>query len=78
MKAKKKRVNIMLSVDLLEKVDALTNNRSQLVEEVLNKVVQNKEKADFEELLAQGYRDMAEENLRIAKEWNSFDLDWGE
>lgn len=70
---------IQLREEVKRALDRLKENR-ETYEEVIVKLVTEveKNKRNQEELLIEGYKEMAEESLKMQKEWESTDstLDW--
>jgi metal-responsive CopG/Arc/MetJ family transcriptional regulator len=69
------RVMLTMPAELVERVDALARRkgrkRSQLVRDVLGEALAREERSEFEELLAEGYRAMAEDAAIAADEFAS-------
>lgn len=70
---------IQLNENVKSALDRLKSNK-ETYEEVILSLMKTAEKCkrEQEQLLIEGYKEMAEESLRIAKEWESTDatLDW--
>ncbi len=70
---------IQLREEVKRALDRLKENR-ETYEEVIVKLVDGmeKNKRNQEEMLIEGYKEMAEESLKMQKEWESTDnaLDW--
>ncbi|MCX6024127.1 MAG: CopG family transcriptional regulator [Chloroflexi bacterium] len=62
------KVTISLPHKLLELADALAQEQSVTRSEIIADLLRREEKARFDALMAEGYREMAEENLRMAEE----------
>ena len=73
------KVMITISQDLLNTVDETARrlglNRSQFIRESLNETLKQIRQKEFEALMAEGYQEMAEENLRDAEAYASTLLD---
>jgi metal-responsive CopG/Arc/MetJ family transcriptional regulator len=69
------KVMITISQELLNSVDETAHrlglNRSQFICESLNETLKQIRKKEFEALMAEGYKEMAEENLRDAEAYAS-------
>ncbi len=65
------KIMVTLPPELLKEIDSLSRkekqNRSQLVREALQQLLQRKKQEEFEALLTEGYQEMAEENLKDAE-----------
>lgn len=65
------KIMVTLPPELLEAIDSLSRkgkrNRSQLVREALQQLLHLKQQEEFEALLAEGYQEMAEEDLKDAE-----------
>lgn len=65
------KIMVTLPPELLQAIDSLSRkekrNRSQLVREALQQLLHRKQREEFEALLAEGYQEMAEENLKDAE-----------
>lgn len=70
--AQTKRIMISLPDTLLEEVDGLVaaenRNRSELIREAMSLYLQEVKRQQIRERLKQGYLEMAETNLRLARE----------
>ena len=78
-KSAKKRLNITLPADLVQKLDGLAVSKSQFIAESVEQRIKEQERAEFEERLKQGYIEANEYNLKIAKEWEHIDFEnWPE
>ena len=62
------KVTISLPKDLLSLADRLARERSTSRSEVIAKLLEKEEQARIEALMEEGYREMAEENRRLAEE----------
>ncbi len=62
------KVTISLPQKLLDFADELARERSVSRSEVIAELLRREEEARINELMAEGYREMAEENLRMAEE----------
>lgn len=73
------KVMITISQELLSAVDetarCLGLNRSQFIRESLDETLKRFRQKEFETLMAEGYQEMAEENLRDAEAYASALLD---
>ena len=70
---------IQLNEDVKNALDRLKTNKETYEHVILNLMkIAEKCKREQEQLLIEGYKEMAEESLRIAKEWEATDstLDW--
>jgi len=70
---------IQLNENVKNALDRLKNNKETYEEVILNLMkISEKCKREQEQLLIEGYKEMAEESLRITKEWEATDanLDW--
>lgn len=63
------KVTVSISKELLDFADNLAKEESISRSEVIAKLLKKEEKARIEALMAEGYREMAEENRREAEEW---------
>ena len=62
------KVTISLPASLLETADLLARERSTTRSGVIADLLEKEKEARIEALMAEGYREMAEENLRLAEE----------
>ena len=73
------KIMITISPDLLSSVDATAHrlglNRSQFIRESLHESLDRIRQKEFEKLMAEGYQEMAKENLRDAEAYVSALLD---
>ena len=73
----KTRLNILIPVDLKTRLSRLSEEEgktiSTIVRESIEKRLADKEKQKFEEKMQNAYVDLAEENLRICKEFEHAD-----
>lgn len=73
------KVMFTIPQDLLNVVDATARrlglNRSQFIRESLNESLDRIRKKEFEALMAEGYQEMAEENLRDAEAYTNALID---
>lgn len=70
---------IQLNEDVKTALDRLKTNKETYEQVILNLMkIAEKCKRDKEQLLIEGYKEMAKESLRISKEWGATDatLDW--
>lgn len=70
---------IQLNESVKNALDRMKSNKETYEEVIINLMkIAEKFKRKQEELLIEGYKEMAEESLRITKEWESTDatLDW--
>jgi metal-responsive CopG/Arc/MetJ family transcriptional regulator len=62
------KVTISLSKDLLDLADRLARERSTTRSGVIADLLEKEEEARIQALMEEGYREMAEENQRLAEE----------
>ncbi len=62
------KVTISLSKNLLDLADRLARERSTTRSGVIAELMEKEEKARIQALMEEGYREMAEENRRLAEE----------
>ena len=62
------KITISLPKDLLDFADQLAKERSTSRSGVIAELLENEEEARIQALMAEGYREMGEENLRLAEE----------
>jgi len=70
---------IQLNENVKSALDRLKSNKETYEEIILNLMkIAEKCKREQEQLLIEGYKEMADESLRIIKEWETTDatLDW--
>lgn len=70
---------IQLNENVKSALDRMKNNKETYEEVILNLMkIAEKCKREQEQLLIEGYKEMAEESLKINKEWEVTDatLDW--
>ena len=70
---------IQLNEDVKKALDKMKANKETYEQVILNLMkIAEKYKREREQLLIEGYKEMAEESLKITKEWESTDatLDW--
>ena len=70
---------IQLNENVKNALDRLKTNKETYEQVILNLMkIAEKQKREQEQLLIEGYKEMAEESLRITKEWETTDatLDW--
>ena len=70
---------IQLNEDVKIALDRLKTNKETYEQVILNLMeIAEKQKRGQEQLLIEGYKEMAEESLKITKEWEATDatLDW--
>ena len=70
---------IQLNENVKNALDRLKSNKETYEQVILNLMkIAEKQKREQEQLLIEGYKEMAEESLRITKEWETTDatLDW--
>ncbi len=65
---KASKITISIPASLVEVADRLAKKRSSTRSGVIAELLKKEEKAEIEELMAQGYREWGEENLREAEE----------
>ena len=63
------KVTVSISKELLDFADNMAKEESISRSEVIAKLLKKEEKARIEALMAEGYKEMAEENRREAEEW---------
>ncbi|MBF8265534.1 MAG: CopG family transcriptional regulator / antitoxin EndoAI [Dehalococcoidia bacterium] len=63
------KVTVSISKELLDFADSMAKEESISRSEVIAKLIKKEEKARIEALMAEGYREMAEENRQEAEEW---------
>jgi hypothetical protein len=71
--------SIQLNENVKNALDRMKTNKETYEEIILNLMkIAEKCKREQEQLLIEGYKEMAEESLRITKEWEGTDatLDW--
>lgn len=61
-----------------KELDTLKENNKESYEEVIMRLIESteKQKRTQAELLIQGYKEMAQESLKITKEWAPTEADW--
>lgn len=62
------KITISLPKDLLDFADQLARERSTSRSGVIAELLENEEESRIQALMAEGYREMGEENLRLAEE----------
>jgi metal-responsive CopG/Arc/MetJ family transcriptional regulator len=62
------KVTISLSKDLLDLADRLARERSTTRSGMIAELLEKEEKACIQALMEEGYREMADENRRLAEE----------
>jgi predicted CopG family antitoxin len=69
---------IQLHEDVKNQLDKMKAPGKKTYEEVILELISiaEKNKRSQKGLLAEGYKEMAKESLRLAKEWSSADKDW--
>lgn len=70
---------IQLNENVKNALDRMKSNKETYEQVILNLMkIAEKCKREQEKLLIEGYKEMAEESIRITKEWESTDatLDW--
>ncbi|MBM3926369.1 MAG: CopG family transcriptional regulator [SAR202 cluster bacterium] len=72
--SKAAKVAISLPKDLLEVADRLAKERSTTRSAVIVDLLKKEEEARIQALMEEGYREMAEENRRIANEFFEKDV----
>ena len=75
------RINIILPKDLVESLNQIAGprNRSRLISESIREAIRQREKAELEKQLEEGYRASVKENVAFAKEFETVDLEgWDE
>ncbi len=68
---------IQLNENVKNSLAGLKSSNKETYEEVIVKLVKNlnKQKKEQEQLLIEGYKEMAEESLKMAKEWEGTLMD---
>lgn len=75
------RLNIILPRELLESLNQLAGprNRSRVITESISEYIKQRKKVELESQLEEGYRASVKENIALAKEFESVDLEgWDE
>ena len=69
---------IQLREDVKQELDKLKESKKETYEDVILNLMKVAEEQirKQKKLLAEGYKEMAEESLRITKEWEKVDMDW--
>ncbi len=68
--------SIQLNENVKKELDRLKSNKETYEEVILNLMkVAEKSRREQEQLLVEGYKEMAEESLKIAKEWEGTLMD---
>ena len=69
---------IQLREDVKQELDKLKESKKETYEDVILNLmkVAEEQKRKQKKLLAEGYKEMAEESLRTTKEWEKVDMDW--
>jgi metal-responsive CopG/Arc/MetJ family transcriptional regulator len=81
MHTKAIRLNITLPNDLFDSLQSICGprSRSRLIAESIRMYITNKQQADLEKTLEEGYRARAKESIAIADNFRSVDLEgWDE
>jgi|GEM_PF-1897067 len=72
--------SIQIHDNVKKQLDQLKETSKESYEEIIIKMIHaiEKQKREMKQLLKQGYEEMAEENLKMLKEWSAIDneLDW--
>ena len=69
---------IQLNEDVKKALDKLRSNKETYEQIILNLMkIAEEQKRKQEELLIEGYKEMAEDSLRICKEWEHADAELG-
>ena len=67
---------IQLNEDVKKALDRMKSNKETYEEVILNLMkIAEKHKREQEQLLIEGYKEMADESLRIAREWEGTLMD---
>jgi len=75
------RLNVTLPKDLVESLKnvAGSRSRSRFIAESIKEYIRQKNKADLDKQLEEGYRATAKENVALAREFEEIDLEgWDE
>jgi len=75
------RLNITLPKDLVESLQHIAGprKRSKIISESIRSYLLQKQKADMEKLIEEGYRATAKEDMEIARDYEAIDLEgWDE
>jgi metal-responsive CopG/Arc/MetJ family transcriptional regulator len=75
------RINVTLPRDLIESLNLIAGPRarSRLISESLREYIREVQKVELEKQLEEGYRASAKENIALAHEFESVDLEgWDE
>ena len=69
---------IQLREDVKQELDKLKESKKETYEDVILNLMKVAEEQirKQKKLLAEGYKEMAEESLRTTKEWEKVDMDW--
>ena len=69
-------ITIQLNENVKKALDRMKTNKETYEDVILNlMIIAEKSKREQEQLLIEGYKEMAEESLKIAKEWESTLMD---
>jgi len=69
---------IQLHENVKQELDKMKQNSKETYEQVIIKLLRSTEqqRRSQEELLIEGYKEMAEDSLKLAEEWSNTELDW--
>lgn len=69
---------IQIHKEVKDQLDRLKESKKESYEDVILKLIYETEKRKRydKKLMIEGAKEMAEESLKIVKEWESTDLDW--
>lgn len=70
--------SIQIHEEMKKELDSLKETNKESYEEVISRLIEHveKQKRQHTRLLAEGYKEMAEESLKITKEWSSTEQGW--
>lgn len=75
------RLNVILPRDLVDSLNQIAGprNRSRMISESVREYIRQRNKAELEKRLEEGYRASAPENITMTKEFEAVDLEgWDE
>jgi len=81
MYSEKVRLNVILPRDLVDSLNQIAGprNRSRMISESVREYIRQRNKAELEKRLEEGYRVSAAENIAMTKEFEAVDLEgWDE
>jgi len=69
---------IQIHEDVKQNLDSFKETAKDSYEDAIVKLISSveKQKRFNDKLLLEGYKEMAKESIKIAKEWSQADLDW--